>query len=104
MALNLAWNDAPARVRSVPVDDWVNPQRPKPELLRQEFDVITAHGVARGRLRPADVGSLAAWFAEIQRRMATYQPDLDDVVEFEQMLLRDAISTLPSTGFAGWEQ
>ncbi|EFC84960.1 glycosyltransferase [Parafrankia sp. EUN1f] len=98
LTLNLVWNDAAARVRPVPVDDWVNPQRPKPELLRQEFDLITAHGVAKGRIGPQDVISLTSWFAEAQHRMATYQPDSDDVAEFEMMLLTEAIRTMPPPG------
>jgi glucosyl-3-phosphoglycerate synthase len=94
--LNLAWNDAAARVRPVPVDDWTNPQRPKPDLLRLEFDLITAHAVVRGRLRADDVDALAGWFTESQLRMATYRPDHDDVGEFEQMLLRRALEMMPS--------
>jgi hypothetical protein len=77
------------------VDDWVNPQRPKPELLRREFDLLIAHAVAHGRLRAEATGPLAAWFDQARRRMATYRPDHDEVAEFEQMLLRDALSSLP---------
>ncbi|OAA19863.1 Glycosyl transferase family 2 [Frankia sp. EI5c] len=98
MTLNLAWNDAAARVRPVPVDDWVNPQRPKPELLRQEFDAIVAHGVTKGRLSSESIELLNSWFTETQHRMATYRPDGDDVAEFEQMLLREAINALLSWG------
>ncbi|CUU55383.1 Glycosyl transferase family 2 [Parafrankia irregularis] len=94
LTLNLAWNDAQARVRPVPVDDWVNPQRPKPELLRQEFDIITAHGVTKGRILPGEVESLSSWFTQTQHRMATYRPDVDDVEEFEQMLLREGIRSI----------
>ncbi|ABW10892.1 glycosyl transferase family 2 [Parafrankia sp. EAN1pec] len=100
LTLNLAWNDAPARVRPVPVDDWVNPQRPKPELLRQEFDIITAHGLARGRISQGDIEALTSWFTRAQRRMATYRPDVDDVEEFEQMLLRDGIGSMPPSSGA----
>ncbi len=95
MALNLAWNDSAGRVRSMPVDDWTNPQRPKPELLRQEFDIIVEHGIARGRLDPNNLTALDAWYHATHRMMATYRPDHDDAQEFEKMLLQVAIKTMP---------
>ncbi|CAO5252876.1 glycosyltransferase [Frankia sp. AgKG'84/4] len=95
MTLNLAWNDNADRVRSIPADDWTNPQRPKPDLLRREFDLLIEHGIAKGRLRPDDLPALDDWYRTTQRRMATYRPDKDDAQEFEKILLREAINTMP---------
>lgn len=96
MAINLAWNDAPGRIRPISVDDWTNPQRPKPELLRQEFEVITAYALTRGRLNQSAARALETWFKAAHERMARYQSEKDDVLEFEKQLLDDATSTWPA--------
>jgi len=94
MALNLAWNDAPGRVRPVLSDDWTNPQRPKPDLLRAELDVLVAHAIGTGRLRKEDAAFIHSWFGLVHDRMARYQPDADDPTEFEAGLLRFSTAAL----------
>ncbi|OHV49002.1 glycosyl transferase [Pseudofrankia sp. BMG5.36] len=94
MALNLAWNDSSARVRPVLSDDWTNPQRPKPDLLRAELEVILAHAISTGRLRPDGTAPVLAWFNHVHDCMATYQPGADDPAEFETRLLRFSTEAL----------
>jgi glycosyltransferase involved in cell wall biosynthesis len=94
--INLAWNDAPARVRPVLADDWTNPQRPKPDLLRAELDVLLAHAVNAGRLRAEQVGPVRSWFGQIHQRMAAYRPGSDDPIRFEGDLLRFSAHALNS--------
>jgi glycosyltransferase involved in cell wall biosynthesis len=97
MSLNLAWNDIAARVRPVPVDDWVNPQRPKPYLPRAEFELMLTHAQHVGRLKDDGVEQLRIWFRAVQERMATYRHDDDDPTAFEHDLLLFAMEQLPPT-------
>ncbi|MEW9551936.1 glycosyltransferase [Nonomuraea sp. NPDC050783] len=94
LAILLHWNDLRARVRPVLADDWTNPQRPKPDLMRREFALLTTHAVRRGRLAVRQVPGLRRWFDEVHDFMSRYRPGEDDPQEFEQDLLRHALSRL----------
>ncbi|ONI90426.1 glycosyl transferase [Saccharothrix sp. ALI-22-I] len=92
LALLLHWNRHATRMRPVLADDWTNPQRPKPELMRQEFELLVAHAVAENR--PVDVPRLRAWFDRAHGLMAAYRPDVDDPRRFELDLLDDSLKAL----------
>ncbi|WP_367132699.1 glycosyltransferase [Saccharothrix sp. HUAS TT1] len=92
LALLLHWNRHATRMRPVLADDWTNPQRPKPELLREEFELLLAHAVAEGR--PADVPRLRAWFDRAHDLMAEYRPGVDDPRRFELDLLDRSLAAL----------
>jgi glucosyl-3-phosphoglycerate synthase len=93
LAINLQWVLSSARVVSVPTDDWVNPQRPKPDLMTQELTVILDAAESDQRLhRPR--GFYEQWFSRIHRHMAEYRPVVDDPARFERQLMRQAITEL----------
>ncbi|WP_238412679.1 glycosyltransferase [Saccharothrix deserti] len=94
LALLLHWNDHAVRMRPVLADDWVNPQRPKPELMEQEFALITEHAVRSARIGPEAVGHLRGWFESSHQLMAEYDPDRHDSQEFEMAVLNRSLSEL----------
>ncbi|GAB2989050.1 glycosyltransferase [Saccharothrix stipae] len=95
LALLLHWNRHASRMRPVLADDWTNPQRPKPELMRQEFELLVAHAVARDR--SVDVQRLRAWFDRAHDLMAAYRPGVDDPHRFELDLLDGSLKALDSS-------
>jgi glycosyltransferase involved in cell wall biosynthesis len=94
LAILLSWNDAGIRLRPVLADDWVNPQRPKPELLAQEFALLADHAVACGRLDISQRGALDGWFTAVHHLMAEYSPGHDDPQQFEVGLLTRSLTEL----------
>jgi glycosyltransferase involved in cell wall biosynthesis len=94
LALLLHWNDYADRLCPVTADDWTNPQRPKPELMRREFDLLSQHAIARGRLERDVLPRLTAWFEIAHDLMAAYRPGEDDPRVFERHLLRDSLAAL----------
>ena len=94
LALLLHWNDHALRMRPVLADEWTNPQRPKPDLLEQEFQVLVDHAVRSGRLAATSTTALVAWFDAVYARMATYHPDHDDPQRFERQLLEMSLAEL----------
>lgn len=94
LAILLHWNDLGVRLRPVLADDWVNPQRPKPDLMREEFSLLVDHAVRRGRLSEPEVAKLEAWFRSTHNLMAEYRPDDDDPQEFEGTLLKRSLAAL----------
>jgi glycosyltransferase involved in cell wall biosynthesis len=88
LALLLHWNEHAERLRPVLADDWTNPQRPKPDLLAQEFEFLVAQATKDGRTRPDRLPGLKAWFDAVHALMAEYRPDHDDPRAFERTLLR----------------
>ncbi|WP_067818937.1 glycosyltransferase family 2 protein [Actinomadura kijaniata] len=94
LAILLHWHDSGARLRPVVTDDWVNPQRPKPDLMRQEFAMLADHAVANGRVDARRREDLEAWFTAVHAYMATYRPGEDDPREFERSLLRRSLAEL----------
>lgn len=87
LELLMAWNAKALRLRPILADDWVNPQRPKDDLMRQELDVVLVHAVNDRRLDPDAVPAVESWFEAAHHLMATYRPGKHDPQEFEQMLL-----------------
>lgn len=90
----LHWNDTGARLRPVLADDWTNPQRPKPDLLSQEFSLLVQHAVRRKRVAEDRIPALDAWFATVHELMAQYQHERDDPRDFENELLQGSLQEL----------
>jgi glycosyltransferase involved in cell wall biosynthesis len=88
LALLLHWNEHALRLRPVLADDWTNPQRPKPDLLAQEFEFLVGQAAKDGRVGPERLPALRVWFDAVHALMAEYRPDHDDPQEFERNLLR----------------
>lgn len=94
LELLLHWNQHATNLRPVIADDWVNPQRPKPDLMEREFHLLIAHAIKAGRMTLDDQPRYDTWFAGIRRRMADYKHGEDAPHEFEQFILRAALSDL----------
>jgi glucosyl-3-phosphoglycerate synthase len=94
LELLMHWNAEALRLRPVIADDWVNPQRPKRDLMPREFRLVVEHAVRRGRIGEAARSPLAAWFEAAHRMMAAYRPDVDDPQRFEQELLLGSLAEL----------
>lgn len=94
LALLLHWNERALRMRPVLADDWMNPQRPKPELMAQEFSLLVEHAVRRGRVEPDEVAHLSGWFESAHRLMAEYEPEKHDPREFEADVLDRSLAEL----------
>lgn len=88
------WNIKALRLRPVIADDWVNPQRPKPDLMPKEFDIVVKHALAQNRIAPATVPALRRWFDAAHRLMATYRPEHDQPQAFEAQALAGSLATL----------
>lgn len=88
------WNRHATRLRPILADDWINPQRPKPDLMQQEFDLIIQHALQEERIAPGSEEALHRWFDSAHRLMATYRPDQDDPADFEQRILKDSLAEL----------
>ncbi|GAB3175155.1 hypothetical protein GCM10027059_48470 [Myceligenerans halotolerans] len=101
LALLLHWNRAALRLRPVLAGDWVNPQRPKPDLMRQEFEFLLSAATADGRLAASDVAILGEWFDFAHGAMAKYAPGMDAPQEFETRLLLDVLAKMPALGRPG---
>jgi glucosyl-3-phosphoglycerate synthase len=63
--LLLHWNEHAVRLRPVLADDWVNPQRPKPDLMAQELELIILTAIRSKRLTPERAGSLRNWYDQV---------------------------------------
>lgn len=94
LALLLHWNQHATRMRPVLADDWTNPQRPKPDLMARELDVLLEHAVADGRISENGVSAVRAWYETAHRAMAEYRPDEDDPQQFEQAILSRSVHEL----------
>lgn len=94
LALLLHWNKYAPRLRPVLADDWVNPQRPKPELMPQELDLLIEQALADDRLNADAVPALKEWQADAHQLMAAYQPEKDQPQEFERRLLAGSLAAL----------
>jgi glucosyl-3-phosphoglycerate synthase len=90
----LHWNQHALRLRPVLADDWTNPQRPKPDLMQQEFRLIIKRAVAEDRIKSEDVPAFEQWFEATYRLMASYGSQVDDPQQFEQELLRGSMHEL----------
>ncbi|MCP2343376.1 glycosyltransferase [Actinomadura rupiterrae] len=87
LAILLHWNEHAKTLRPVLSDDWVNPQRPKPDLMHQELELLISEALRRGRIGQAEVQPLLDWYEDAHALMATYQPERDDPQEFEREVL-----------------
>lgn len=94
LELLLHWNKHATRLRPVLADDWVNPQRPKPELMSEEFELLISRALERKRTAPESEEGLRRWFKAVHRMMASYRPETDDPGEFEQELLSYSLGQL----------
>ncbi|GAA5193829.1 hypothetical protein GCM10023322_56680 [Rugosimonospora acidiphila] len=90
----LHWNENAVRLRPVLADDWVNPQRPKPDLMAEELSLVTRWALRDGRLAPTLVPAVRSWFEAAHAMMARYRPGEHDPQEFERQLLRDSRAAL----------
>ncbi|XVV03364.1 glycosyltransferase [Actinosynnema sp. CA-248983] len=96
LALLLHWNFNAVRLRPVLADDWMNPQRPKPELMEQEFNLIVDEAVRRHRVSVDAIDHLRAWFESAYHFMAEYKPEMDDPQRFEADILEKSLTELRS--------
>jgi glucosyl-3-phosphoglycerate synthase len=96
LALLLHWNANAVRMRPVLADDWMNPQRPKPELMEQEFDLLVQSAIERGRIERKAVSCLRVWFESVYGLMAEYDPEKHDPQEFEARILDRSLAELRS--------
>ena len=94
LALLMHWNTRALRLRPVIADDWVNPQRPKSDLMAKEFDLIVSHALTQRRIDQSKVLALRRWFEAAHRLMASYRPDHDQPQAFEEHLLADSLAEL----------
>jgi glycosyltransferase involved in cell wall biosynthesis len=94
LALLLHWNRHAVRLRPVLADDWVNPQRPKPDLMAKEFELLLSHAIASGRISAHLSSALHVWFEKAYRMMAEYRPDVDNPQDFEMELLARSLEEL----------
>lgn len=78
LELLMHWNANALRLRPVIADDWINPQRPKPDLMAKELDLVIKHALAQNRISPEGVIGLRRWFDTAHRLMASYRPGHDD--------------------------
>ncbi|MDH2428602.1 hypothetical protein [Sphaerisporangium sp. TRM90804] len=94
LSILLHWSDARIRLRPVLADDWVNPQRPKPDLIFQEFALLTNYAVRHKRLPAEQRAELERWFEVVHTLMSEYRPGEDDPQRFEESLLERSLNQL----------
>jgi glycosyltransferase involved in cell wall biosynthesis len=94
LALLLHWNEHALRLRPVLADDWVNPQRPKPELMREELELLLNEATSTGRLNASAADRVRGWYSTVHRLMAEYEPDVHDPAKFERQILRESLHEL----------
>jgi hypothetical protein len=94
LALLLHWNANAVRMRPVLADDWMNPQRPKPELMEQEFNLLVESAINRGRIERGTIPYLRGWFESAYGLMAAYDPEKHDPQEFEADILDRSLAEL----------
>lgn len=94
LAILLHWMDNDVILRPVVADDWTNPQRPKPDLMRAECDLLIKHALHRNRISQKDADALTEWFSIAHSLMADYNHGKDDPQDFERDLLRKSLAAL----------
>lgn len=94
LELLLHWNKHAKRLRPVIADDWTNPQRPKPELLLRDAELLFSHAVQDSRALSTQRKGFLKWVSDVYDSMAEYQNGVHDPREFEQHLLRKSIEGL----------
>jgi glucosyl-3-phosphoglycerate synthase len=94
LELLLHWNTHALRLRPLIADDWVNPQRPKSDLMAEEMRVLVRRALQDDRLDPDAVPAVERWFEAAHHLMAAYRPGTDDPQTFERQLLLRSTSEL----------
>jgi hypothetical protein len=94
LALLFHWNEHAVRLRPVLADDWVNPQRPKPDLMAKELELIIAASIRNKRITPDLANPLRTWHDQAHHLMATYKHGQDDPQEFERHILKQSLDAL----------
>lgn len=92
--LLMHWNTRAVRMRPVLADDWVNPQRPKPDLMWQECQLLVRYAIDQGRLSASEAPAIKAWFDTVHHHMADYLPDTHNPQQFEHELLETSLAEL----------
>lgn len=95
LALLLHWNDSASRLRPVIADDWMNPQRPKPDLMQRELELLLSAAVQHGRITESATDDYRHWYEKAHAAMAEYRPDHDEPADFERRVLRKSCAALP---------
>lgn len=95
LALLLHWNEHAENLRPILSDDWVNPQRPKPDLMYEEFQLLISEARRQGRVsQDIAEGPLIRWYEDAHAIMAAYRPTEDDPQQFEKRVLRESMQAL----------
>ncbi|WP_034484122.1 glycosyltransferase [Actinomadura oligospora] len=94
LAILLHWNEHAKTLRPVLSDDWVNPQRPKPDLMHQELELLISEAQRRGRIAEAEVRPLLDWYEDAHALMARYRSEEHDPQEFEREILAESRTAL----------
>jgi glucosyl-3-phosphoglycerate synthase len=94
IAILLHWHQHAVRLRAVLTDDWINPQRPKPDLMAQELEVMINHAQQDGRVTPTMATALRTWYDVAHGLMATYRHGVDDPQDFERRLVATSLGAL----------
>lgn len=92
--LLLHWNNRALRLRPIIADDWMNPQRPKTDLMPAEFDLVIAYAVRGARIDVKEVDPLRRWFDAAHELMASYRPTDHHPQKFERHLLTASLAEL----------
>lgn len=95
LAILLHWMDRDITLRPVVADDWTNPQRPKPDLMRAECDLLIKHATQKNRISAKEASELSSWFSEVHSFMADYDPEVHEPKEFEKALMNKSLAALP---------
>ncbi|MFJ6022949.1 glycosyltransferase [Nocardiopsis alba] len=95
LAILLHWLDIDITLRPVVADDWTNPQRPKPDLMRAECDLLIKHAIHRNRISEKEAEELRGWFSKAHSFMAEYDPGTHEPKEFEKALMNKSLAALP---------
>ncbi len=97
------WNRHALRLRPIVADDWTNPQRPKPDLMAQELELLIRHAQAeKNRLTSSTAEALRNWYDLTHAAMATYEPGVDKPQDFfERALLRKSMEKTSSMPWLG---
>ncbi|MEV4253462.1 glycosyltransferase [Spirillospora sp. NPDC049652] len=94
LAILLHWNEHAKTLRPVLSDDWVNPQRPKPDLMHQELELLISEAQRRGRIGEDEVQPLLDWYEDAHALMARYRSEEHDPQEFEREILAESRAAL----------
>lgn len=101
LALLLHWNSHAGRMRPVLCDDWLNPERPKPELTGQELELFIDRAVATSRMTAAEAVAVRRWSAHVNKTLTAYRHGVDEPQAFERQAMRSLAELLRTELQAG---